>query len=133
MNIFKKSIACATLAAGLFVSLSSNAYYAMGGADYHTQREETSTVMLLSTFTPVIGPLLAESGLPESEWSSLISGQAEFLLNGGTIQTGNVVAAMAQVCAMDIKTLADAIVKIHKADSKAALTCQSIKAVVKAQ
>lgn len=111
MNIFKKSIACATLAAGLFVSFSSNAWVAANGAPRGDS--QGAMVTLLSIISPVIGPLLSELNVPASDQPAYLHNQATMILAGNSINTGNLIAALAQTCGLDEKLVAERVQSIY--------------------
>lgn len=126
MNIFKKSIACATLAAGLFVSFSSNAWVAANGTPVGDR--EGAMITLLSIISPVIGPLLQELNVPPSDQPAYLHNQATRILAGNSIYTGNLIAALAQTCGLDEKIVAERVQSIYVNNEQVAgSTCDVLK------
>lgn len=126
MNTFKKTILAGFMVSA-FIAQTSQAYIALNDGR-ELRGGQPAIVTLLSMTFPVIGPLLAETGLPESHFPAYVSGQAELVLTGVPITTGNTIQALASVCGnMDEKVVAKAIQLIYAENAQAQLNCETIQ------
>lgn len=80
----------------------------------------------LSTFAPVIGPLVEEAKIPQDEINNHLYSQAVMVASNQQINdTANFISAMSSFCQMSEKEMAQVVMQMFESNPTAELTCPS--------